>query len=59
MSDEDHFDCATCGQSVFMGDLAAVFFHEHKGITDNVDLSGVSPGKRVEPGQEEEEEGHA
>jgi len=53
MSDEDHFDCATCGQSVFMGDLAAVFFHEHRGLTDGVDLSGVSPGVRIKESPDE------
>lgn len=44
---KDHYDCSTCGQRVFMGDLAAVMFHEHRGITDRVDLSNIAPGKRV------------
>ena len=46
---DDHYECATCGESVFMGDLAAVLFHEHRGITDRVDLSNVEPGVRIEP----------
>lgn len=44
---EDTYECLTCGEVVFMGDLAAVFFHEHRGFTDNIDLSGISPGKKV------------
>jgi hypothetical protein len=45
---EDHYECATCGQIVYMGDLAAVLFHEHRGITDRVDLSSVEPGVKLE-----------
>lgn len=44
---EDHYECSTCGQIVFMGDLAAVLFHEHQGITDRADLSGVKPGTKI------------
>ena len=52
---EDHYECATCGQIVFMGDLAAVMFHEHRGITDRVDLSGVEPGVKIEEGNDHPE----
>jgi len=45
---DDYYECDKCGQSVYMGDLAAVMFHEHRGITDRMDLSGIWPGKRVE-----------
>ena len=45
---DDHYECTTCGETVYMGDLAAVMFHEHRGITDRIDLSGIAPGKRVE-----------
>ena len=48
LMDDDHYECATCGQLVYMGDLAAVMFHEHRGITGRVDLSGVEPGARVD-----------
>ena len=46
---EDHYECATCGQIGCMGDLAVVMFHEHRGITDRVDLSGISPGVKIDP----------
>ena len=45
---DDHYECSTCGQVVYMGDLDAVMFHEHRGITERVDLSGVGPGIKVE-----------
>jgi len=51
--DDDHYECATCGQIVYMGDLAAVMLHEHRGITDRVDLSGVEPGAKVEESPDE------
>jgi len=46
VKEKDTYECLTCGQTVQMSDLAAVMFHEHKGI--EIDLSGVAPGKRVE-----------
>lgn len=44
----ESYECATCGERVAYSDLAAVMLHEHKGITDRVDLSGVAPGERVD-----------
>ena len=44
MEDQDYYECATCGQDVYMGDLASVVLHEHRGITECVDLSGIAPG---------------
>ena len=53
MIPDDHFECATCAEIVFMGDLGAVFMHEHRGLTENTDFSDIGPGRKV---QEEEEE---
>jgi hypothetical protein len=41
-------ECHTCGESFDPADLSAVMFHEHLGITDRIDLSGVERGRRVE-----------
>lgn len=47
--DSDTYECATCGETVHYADLGEVLLHEHQGITERVDVSGVEPGQRVDP----------
>lgn len=53
MIPDDHFECATCREIVFMGDLGAVFMHEHRGLTENADFDGIGPGRKIELSDED------
>ena len=40
-------ECRICGQPFDMRDLGEVLKHEHEGLTEDLDVDGLGPGKRI------------